>query len=204
VLIDLLWLTVYLLEFKIMDMHNTPISSARRRFLLAMACAAVVPTAFAAEPREISWEDLVPADWDPSKSFEDLKDLAALPDSDQRVQKLYDRMREVWDNAPTVRSLAGQTVKLPGYLVPIERDKAGMREFLLVPYFGACIHTPPPPANQIIHVRSATPIKGLRSMDAIWVSGVLGLAKNNSEMGVSGYSMTASRVVKYKIKGNAP
>jgi hypothetical protein len=169
-----------------------------------MACAAVVPTAFAAEPREISWEDLVPADWDPSKSFEDLKDLAALPDSDQRVQKLYDRMREVWDNAPTVRSLAGQTVKLPGYLVPIERDKAGMREFLLVPYFGACIHTPPPPANQIIHVRSATPIKGLRSMDAIWVSGVLGLAKNNSEMGVSGYSMTASRVVKYKIKGNAP
>lgn len=179
-------------------------SPTRRHLLLAIACLAVSPIVPAAEPRTISWEDLVPADWDPSKSFADLQDLVGLPDSDGRVQKLYDRMREVWDNAPTKPSLNGKEVKLPGYLVPLERDKAGMREFLLVPYFGACIHTPPPPANQIIHVRSASPIKGLRSMDAIWVSGTLGLERQNSEMGVSGYSMSASRVVKYKIKGNAP
>lgn len=191
-------------EFEDMDMHNNFFLPVRRRLLLAIASVAVVSPVSAAEPREISWDDLVPADWDPSKSFEDLKDLTRLPDSDQRVQKLYDRMREVWDNAPTVRSLSGKAVKLPGYLVPLERDKAGMREFLLVPYFGACIHTPPPPANQIIHVRSATPIKNLRSMDAIWVSGTLGLERNNSEMGVSGYSMTANSVVKYKIKGNVP
>lgn len=177
---------------------------ARRRLLLTIACFATMPIASAAEPREISWDDLVPADWDPSKSFKDLQDLAALPDSDRRVQKLYDRMREVWDNAPTVRSMAGKTVKLPGYLVPLDQDKEGLREFLLVPYFGACIHTPPPPANQIIHVRSARPIKGLRTMDAVWASGTLGLERNNSELGISGYSMAAERVVKYKIKGNAP
>src|SRR5690606_19721223 len=161
-----------------------------------------VPGALAAAPQAITWDDLVPADWDPSKSFEDLQDLTALPDSDKRVQKLYDRMREVWDNAPTVPALAGRQVKLPGYLVPLERDKAGLREFLLVPYFGACIHTPPPPANQIIHVRSATPVKGLRTMDAIWVSGTLGLERNKSEMGASGYSMTATKVIKYKLNSD--
>jgi hypothetical protein len=176
----------------------------RRRLLLAIACFSAVPVASAAEPREITWEDLVPKDWDPSKSFKDLENLAALPDSDRRVQKLYDRMREVWNNAPTVDAMAGKVVKLPGYLVPLDQDKAGIREFLLVPYFGACIHTPPPPANQIVHVRSAIPIKGLRTMDAVWASGTLGLERNNSELGISGYSMSAERVVKYKIKGNAP
>lgn len=170
----------------------------RRRLLLAITCSAASPLSFAAEAREISWDDLIPADWDPSKSFKDLQSLTALPDSDKRVQKLYDRMREVWDNAPTVRSMAGKAVKLPGYIVPLDQDKAGLREFLLVPYFGACIHTPPPPANQIIHVRCAKPVKGLRMMDAVWVTGTLGLERNNSELGISGYSIAAEGVVKYK------
>lgn len=187
-----------------MTTNRSLLSSSRRRLLLAVAACAVSPGILAAASHAITWDDLVPADWDPSKSFEDLQDLTALPDSDKRVQKLYDRMREVWDNAPTVPSLAGKEVKLPGYLVPLERDKAGIREFLLVPYFGACIHTPPPPANQIIHVRSAKPVKGLRTMDAIWVSGTLGLERNKSEMGASGYSMAAKKVTKYKINGNPP
>ena len=34
-------------------------------------------------------------------------------------------------------------------------------------------------------------------MDAVWVSGRLGLERAKSEMGASGYSLVASRVVKY-------
>ena len=62
------------------------------------------------------------------------------------------RICQIWDNASVLKTLDGQTVKIPGYVVPLEAIQDAMREFLLVPYFGACIHSPPPPANQIVHV----------------------------------------------------
>jgi hypothetical protein len=127
-----------------------------------------------------------------------MQNLAAVPDTDPRVQKLYERMREVWDNAPTVTTLTGRTVKLPGYIVPLELGKEGLREFLLVPYFGACLHTPPPPANQIVHVRLTAADKSLRAMDTVWASGTLGLGRSDTEMGVSGYVMTSASVKKFR------
>ena len=171
----------------------------RRRLLLGLIAGAAAPVLARAEEEvpELSWDDMIPLDWDPMKSFEDLRGLDALSDWDPRVKKLYERMRKVWDEAPTVPALAGRIVRLPGYLVPLEAGKGGIREFLLVPYFGACIHTPPPPANQIVHVRSPSPLKDLRTMDAIWVTGKLGLERSSSDMGASGYTLTASRVVKY-------
>lgn len=155
----------------------------------------------AAQFPKISWEALIPPDWDPMKSFSDLQHLANAPDSDPRVQKLYDRMRKVWDEAPTVASFNGRQVKIPGFIVPLEGDgEKGLKEFLLVPYFGACIHTPPPPANQIIHVTSNPPVKGFQSMSAVWVSGTVGLERGESEMGASGYRIQAARVEKYREK----
>jgi uncharacterized protein len=62
--------------------------------------------------------------------------------SDPRANALLKRIREVWDNAPTNIAMEGAAVRIPGDLVPLEDIKAGMKEFLLVPYFGACIHSP--------------------------------------------------------------
>ena len=179
------------------------IAPARRRMLQGLAaigCLGAAPWLQAVQFAEIGWDALVPADWDPMKSFKDLQKLAALPDSDPRIQKLYDRMRKVWDEAPTIPSMKGREVRIPGFVVPLESGEKGLREFLLVPYFGACIHTPPPPANQIIHVRVNPPVKGFQTMSAVWVSGALGLERSNSELGVSGYSMKAERVEAYKEK----
>jgi hypothetical protein len=97
-------------------------------------------------PVQARWEDLVPKEWDPTKRFRDLK-LDTLNDSDPRVLQLMRDMRATWDNAPTNSRLDGIAVRLPGYVVPLEAVKGDIKEFLLVPYFGACIHTPPPPAN---------------------------------------------------------
>ena len=80
--------------------------------------------------------------------------------------------------------------------MPLDESKAGMTEFLLVPYFGACIHTPPPPANQILHVRPKQGAK-FRAMDTVWVTGKLQTLRNDSMMGVSGYHVTADSVTKY-------
>ena len=176
------------------------LTSCTRRTLLTLAAACLAHGSLhAAEFPEISWDKLVPADWDPTSSLEG---FGKYPDSDPRTQKLYARMRQIWDTAPMVPAMAGKAVRLPGYLVPLDQSKDGIREFLLVPYFGACIHTPPPPANQIVHVRVQNAIKGLRTMDAVWVSGTLQLESSNTDMGVSGYTMNAHQVRPYKGKSN--
>jgi hypothetical protein len=68
-----------------------------------------------------------------------------------------------------------------------------------VPYFGACIHTPPPPANQIVHVLPKAGMK-LKSMDVVWVDGTLKAQRGDSYMGVSGYRMDAEAVTPYVEK----
>jgi hypothetical protein len=149
-----------------------------------------------AAPRTIGWEVLVPADWDPMKDLKGLN-LSILSDADPRATAALAKLREAWDNAPINPAVVGQTVRLPGYLVPLEETKDGLKEFLLVPYFGACIHSPPPPANQIVHVLPKVPAKGLRSMDTVWVTGVLTGTRTDSYMGMSGYRIEATQVTPY-------
>ena len=67
--------------------------------------------------------------------------------------------------------LIGETVRIPGFVVPLEFRDLKAVEFLLVPTAGACIHTPPPPANQIVHVRYPEGIEVRTLYDAVWVSG---------------------------------
>lgn len=43
------------------------------------------------------------------------------------------------------KKLDNQDVRIPGFVVPLEGDAKKITAFLLVPYFGACIHVPPPP-----------------------------------------------------------
>jgi hypothetical protein len=145
----------------------------------------------------VNWDALVPADWDPFKDFKGA-DMAAMSDSDPRAQQLLTQLREVWDNAPTNPTLVGQKVRIPGFVVPLEDSQDGLKEFLLVPYFGACIHSPPPPANQIIHVLPKVPAKDLKSMDAVWIHGVLTTDRTDSYMGAAGYRIEAQQVLPYQ------
>lgn len=176
----------------------------RRRHLFCTAALSLVPAwlpaALAAPFREIKWEELVPKDWDPLAEFKGQDMGAGLSDSDPKAQAMLKRLREIWDAAPTVGALDGQAVRLPGFVVPLDEAEAGLRSFLLVPYFGACIHTPPPPSNQIVHVVSKTPVKGLRSMDPVWVQGTLKTEKTDSAMGASSYRLDAAGVEPYVEK----
>lgn len=82
-------------------------------------------------------------------------------------------------------------------MVPLEEVRGNITEFLLVPYFGACIHSPPPPANQIVFVLPKTGVKGFRAMDTVWVTGRLVTTRQSSFMGASGYRLDASTVERY-------
>lgn len=179
-------------------MHRANLLSALT--LAAVLCGAAVEAApavpAATAPRTINWNALVPAGWDPYKDFKTL-DLASLNDSDPRANELMAKMRKAWDHAPVNPALVGQVVRIPGYVVPLEESKAGMTEFLLVPYFGACVHSPPPPSNQIVHVLPQTPAAGLRSMDTVWVTGVLSTLQTDSYMGSASWRLAASSVAPY-------
>ena len=184
----------------------------RRLLLLAglgLAGTGLVPTGATAQPlpkagpgryTELRWADLVPKGWDPMKDLRDkgITSPASLMDGDPKTEALMSQLRQAWDNAPTEPTLDGSRVKLPGYLVPLDESPAGLTEFLLVPYFGACIHTPPPPANQIVLVVPAKPVAGLRSMDTVWVSGTIKTVRGNSAMGSTGYRIDATLVEAYK------
>ena len=160
------------------------------------APAKPVAAAVAGAPRTITWDALVPTGWDPFKDFKDLN-FQMLDDGDPRAGAMLKKMRDVWDNAPVNTTLVGQTVRIPGFVVPLEDSKDGLKEFLLVPYFGACIHSPPPPANQIVHVVPRSPAQGLRSMDAVWITGTLTTGRTDSYMGAASYRIQAQSVAPY-------
>ncbi len=75
----------------------------------------------------------------------------------------------------SIRKLMGKPIKIPGFAVPLEGDDGFeyVKEFLLVPTFGACIHVPPPPPNQVIHVILDKPVHFEKLMYAVWVSGIV-------------------------------
>jgi hypothetical protein len=120
-----------------------------------------------------------------------------LKDNDPKAQEALEKMRSAWDQAPVETALNGQRVRIAGFVVPLERKGEQILEFLLVPYFGACIHVPPPPANQIIHVIPEKPVTGMRTMDAMWVSGTLKLDRSETGMGVSGYRLRGEALAPY-------
>ena len=75
----------------------------------------------------------------------------------------------------SIRELMGKPIKIPGFAVPLEGDDGFeyVKEFLLVPTFGACIHVPPPPPNQVILVILDKPVYFEKLMYAVWVSGIV-------------------------------
>jgi hypothetical protein len=151
------------------------------------------------QARTIGWEQLIPAGWDPYKDLKALN-LDKLNDNDPRADEALKKMRKMWDNAPINPLILGQNVRLPGYMVPLEDLPEGTKEFLLVPYFGACVHSPPPPANQIVHVVLDKPTKRFRLMDTLWVTGPLSATKTDSHMGVSSYRIDAKLVAPFVDK----
>lgn len=152
-----------------------------------------------AKVKLVTWDDLLPKGWDPMKEIKRLK-LDKLQDADPAAIEAVDRLKAMWNTAPSNSEIAGKAIRIPGFMVPLEYGKKELTEFLLVPYFGACIHVPPPPANQIIHVIPAQPVKMKTYMDAVWVEGVIELAISKTDMGDSGYRLRAVKVEPYKEK----
>ena len=149
------------------------------RFVLVSIC--LVSCFAQAEPQEVYWEDLVPSDYTLPK--------VQLDHSNPMAQQNL--------NAPLVTKFNNKRVKIPGFVVPIEGDMNTVTEFLLVPYFGACIHVPPPPPNQIIHVTFSQGVQIASITDAIWVVGELSTEGWEGEIATVGYSLKGIEILPF-------
>jgi len=98
-----------------------------------------------------------------------------------------------------VEDLDGARIRLPGYVVPLDFNAASeYNEFLLVPYFGACLHTPPPPPNQIVFIKSDPATKIGNIYEPVWVEGVMKTGKFGSDLGNSAYELTLAKLEPYE------
>lgn len=163
-------------------------------FLLLMA-AAQFPQA--EQWPEVRWEALIPKNWNPAAEFKGV-DLSKMKDSDPRAIEALEKLKKLWDNAPGEPSINGRRGRIAGFVLPLEREGERVTEFLVVPYFGACIHVPPPPSNQIIHAKSSWPLSGLAMMRPYWVHGVFSVERGETYWGVAGYRLTVEKVLPYE------
>ena len=137
--------------------------------------------------------------------------LAKLKAAKIDVDDLLSRRKEIAmklraQSRATNAALDNQLIRMPGYLLPLEFSGQQVTEFLLVPYVGACIHSPPPPPNQIVYVKSDKPVEVKATFDAVWVTGrmsskaatkSLHLVDGSSNVDV-GYALAAAQVEPYK------
>ena len=153
--------------------------------LLAVVLLMLTLPAFAAAEK-IGWKDLIPEGFTPPpvkpQSYYD-----ANPEEDRQTNL----------DAPVVEALDGKKVRIPGYVVQLEGNADKVTEFLLVPYFGACIHVPPPPPNQIIHVEYKEGVPYENTFDAVWIEGTIKVERKDGDLAVVGYQMDADSVEVY-------
>lgn len=154
-----------------------------------------------AELTEIGWEDLIPADFvQPENPFMSMapEEIDKLLDGSEESNAEIARLEAEFNVAPVVPELDGKRVKIPAYVTPLEfGGQSLMKEFLLVPYVGACMHTPPPPANQIVHAQSADALNIPDIYDAVWAIGTIRTESVKSELAESGYKLEIEELLPY-------
>ncbi|MEO9457547.1 MAG: DUF3299 domain-containing protein [Lentilitoribacter sp.] len=161
----------------------------RRNMISAVAAGTVLPNvAQANTPIELAWEDLIPP---------------GLPYSEIIGEGEMDERNDVWlplfdENATKLNPiLDGAYIKMPGFILPIDVSTAGVTTFVLVPYVGACLHTPPPPANQLVYVTTEKPWQSDDLWEAIWVTGQIQHELQTTEVAETGYLLAAEEIEVY-------
>lgn len=120
------------------------------------------------------------------------------------VSQLNNRMET--ENAQVNPTLDGKTIRMPGYVLPLQSDSGKVYEFMLVPYVGACVHTPPPPLNQLVFVKSTEGFSSEDLYTPVWVEGVMSTKQANYDLSYgdgnrdveAGYSLDAESVKVYE------
>lgn len=166
-------------------MHRLPCAVALALGLLFAAAASAE-----SEWRTLDWLELMPE--------EDLRLLESLPE----IQHEGDGPMSLPDEIMTGRvvpEMDNTRARIPGFIVPLKTvGDQRIVEFFLVPYYGACIHVPPPPPNQIIHVTFPEGIELEVLYEPFWVQGPLTISRTEHDIGTASYAIEAQAVTPYE------
>ncbi len=178
-----------------------------------------IPAGTRDRPREISWDELMPigeedilaemyeafyADLDRQLRGSQTQMTApgaawspeATPDGFEEGGE-FDKMPQL-GTFNTVAELDGQHVRIPAYITPLDFSASTEHaQFLLVPYFGACIHSPPPPPNQVIFVQASPPARIANIWGAVWAEGLLTAQTAKNDIGDAAYTLQLTKLEPY-------
>jgi len=157
--------------------------------------------------KTIEWTDLLSKEdllalMDPPEELNNFEDGSI---EDQISNQLFNALTLAGDNryqqaliSTKVRSeYDQQKVRIAGFVVPITADGLSVTEFFLVPYYGACIHVPPPPPNQLIFSQFPESIKIDDMYYPYWVEGTLSTTLTENNLATSAYSLKVDNITKY-------
>ena len=169
------------------------------RILVLLGVLWASGTALASDPREITWDDL--AGPVPDQIQAQIDQMLETDDMDILSDEEFEaRWNELQDQAyPVIDEMDGEVVRIPGFVVPWDLEANEVREFLLVPYLGACIHVPPPPPNQVIYVKADQIYNVQELFDPVWVTGKLNVELVSTDLAEAGYVLEADTVIRYEI-----
>ena len=162
------------------------------------------------EFKTIEWTDLMPqADLDallnPPEYIAEIEDgsfedqISSQLQSDTTAAE-NDRYQQALVSTTVKPEMNGRSIRIPGYIVPLEfGGEMTITEFFMVPFFGACIHVPPPPPNQIIHVRYPRGFKLESLYQPFWASGVLKTSVIENDMATAAYALEVAVLEPYLV-----
>lgn len=164
-------------------------ATTRRHLLAGIGASALIAQAAQAEDViDLGWRDLLP-----KGEFILPPEIQGLIDHDagtlRGAQPASSGIRGEWN---------GQIVRLPGFIVPLDYSGTGVTAFILVPYVGACVHVPPPPANQLVLVTTERPYESSGLFEAVHVTGMFGAASTSTALADIGYALSADNIQPYR------
>ena len=156
----------------------------------------------------IEWTDLMPEDdlhalMNPPDYIDEIEDGSEEDVLENsllgRGDPIADRYQQALVSTRVRSEFDGRLIRIPGFIVPLDFDEQQrVTHFFLVPFFGACIHVPPPPPNQIIFAVSKEGIGQESLYDAFWLTGKVTVALTENDVATSSISMEVTGVEVYR------
>ena len=164
-------------------------------FAVLMALVLISKPSTAADPVQLMWDDLQPASNNLLNQFQDIDPGDPLLSHQGNTPG----QQQLSPAGAVVPELNGKRIRIPAFVVPLDGDNKSLSEMLLVPYFGACIHVPPPPPNQIIYINSeeALNISKLDLYQPVWATGTIKTESVQHELAEVGYQMEIEKLTPY-------
>ena len=183
---------------------------ARITLVVITAFCLITSASSAAEPyREVEWTELMPKEdlaalLDPPDFLNGIEDgsqqdsVAALNQRDITDQKA-ERYRDALSSTRPIAEFDQQVIRIPGYVVPLaQNEQRRVTSFFVVPYFGACLHMPPPPPNQILFVNYPQGIELQNLQQPFWFEGKLNIEISKHDLGTSAYTLHVNNYQLYE------